>query len=444
MEYDPRLAQLLKDPSSVFERPSHPWRRSLSPARDSPGSPRPKPTDEEVNDPDSLIEDFEPINDSDRFFGVKSESEKQPYFDLDALNKAFREARLQNPALKARDLLRAYLNDASMQKYLQLVGMILDLNTDETEFVLYPNPSRPSKNVPTPPAPPAPVVNPQKPAALGVGGFDIDLNSHAMRVALYFQQSIVKFAISLAGKLTNGPLDSILETGFEDIAALSRKAALNQQEQLNLLSISGSGGSTTTAPAFQVNNWQAAFSERELQVLEQLRAMTTALGDSHAAKSVYSYLNAQHDHQLQAYQKWLLLPINLSQVYFKPFVQQGIDDALSILEQKMTAPRNALFHILINSDARAPFAELVAVRIQQHQARRVNTGSTGVQLDNLNQAKASALYRLQNCTFEVSPIGSQQEDPAERRIVNYAPPTALRVNKTLDQPFLYPFFFHSP
>lgn len=257
-----------------------------------------------------------------------------------------------------------------------------------------------------------------------------------MRVALYFQQSIVKFAISLAGKLTNGPLDSILETGFEDIAALSRKAALNQQEQLNLLSVSGSGGSTATGPAFQVNNWQAAFSERELQVLEQLRAMTTALGDSHAAKSVYSYLNAQQDRQLQAYQKWLLLPINLSQVYFKPFVQQGIDDALSILEQKMTAPRNALFHILINSDARAPFAELVAVRIQQHQARRVNTGSTGVQLDNLEQAKASALYRLQNCTFEVSPIGSQQEDPSERRIVNYAPPIGLKVNKSLDYAFM--------
>lgn len=436
MEYDPRLSQLLKDPSSVFERPSQSRRRSLSPTRNSPGSSRPNPSAEESNDPDALVEDFEPINDSDRFFGVKPESEKQPYFDLEALNKAFREARLQNPGLKPRDVLRAYLNDASMQKYLQLVGMILDLNADETEFVLYPNPARPSKTVPSPPAPPAPVVDPQKSAALGLGGFSIDLNSHAMQVALYFQQSIVKFAISLAGKLTNGPLDTILETGFEDIAALSRKAAMNQQEQLNFLSAVGGGSGATATPAFQANNWQAAFSEHELQVLEQLRAMTTALGDSHAAQSVYGYLNARQSSQLQTYQNWLLLPINMSQVYFKPFVQQGIDDALSILEQKMTAPRNALFHVLINSDARAPFAEFVAVRIQRQQARRVNTASTGIQLDNLRQDEASALYRLQNCTFEVAPIGTQQEDPAERRIINYAPRTPLRTNKSLDYAFM--------
>ena len=424
MEADTRFSremELLNDPSSVFNRP--PRARSRSPLRSSDRR-RAVP----VAEPDELIEDFVPLTEADLRFGVKEE--RQPPLDLQELNNLLRQRRSD---VKPKELLAFLLAQEEIQKQLKQTGFILALNDTETEFILYPDPaSQP------PPAPPvAPVTGNKNAATLGFG-FPVDLRSHAMRVALYFNQAVVKFAVTVAGQLSAGPVSSILETGFEDLVSLARKASLNQQDREALTSAGlGGGGAAGTLPAFQAGNWQAVFSERELQILEQLRGMTDILGDSHAALSAYNYLNGRRERNEQLYGEWMTLPMNMSQTYFKPFVQAGIDIALAKLDGQIAVPRNELFYTLINSDARAPFAQLVAAMVKKNQASKPNTGTTGLQFEEIRRLERSAELMLQKCTYKVDLLPTERESPIERGISFQPLPVVPRVStrKAVDYAF---------
>ncbi len=400
--------------------------RSRSPPRVSP----PKVVEAPPLDFGELIEDFQPLTDDDLYIGVKQDIPEEVKQNLIQLNNALKAL---PPTTKPRDFLAYLLGNPDMQKTLRRHNLILKLNDQETEFIFVSDPSKQS----TPPAPPATTVPSTTARTLGFGGFDVDLTSHSMRVALFFQQTVVKFAVAIAGKLTSGGVDTILETGFEDLIRLSGKAAMNQQEQ-QALSQRETPLSTAGIPAFKVENWQAAFSERELQVLEQLRAVATSLNNTQNAMEVYTYLNTQQSGNQHLYNQWMTLPINLSQIYFKPYVQAGIDEALSDLDGKINVPRHALFYTLINSDACAPFAALVAVLIKRNQSTKPNSGTTQIQFNQLDVLERRAIQQLQNCTYQISSRPGGREDPSERRITNYSLPTKLAMSKA--GPRDYSFF----
>lgn len=361
-------------------------------------------------------------------FGVKEEDGDPAgsINNVDQLNEFLRR-RMAKTGETAREVLKVLLADTDVQKWLAKSGLVLTLNADETEFVVYQDPQKPPPVAPPPPIPL--VLNPGKPntSTLGFGGLRVDINSHAMRVALFFHQAVVKFATTVAGKLSGGPVTAILETGFEDILNLSRKAVATQADlrvAAALPTPDVQGG-----PTFDPANWQTTFSEKELQVLEQLRGMTQALNNSQTALAVYSALKTQSAADQYLYEEWLTLPINLANSYFKPYVQSGIDDALSQIAPKVNIPRRALFYTLINSDARTPFAKLVALIIKQDQATRANTATTGNQFQEIQRLMQEARIAVQNSSFEVEQLVDNQEDPAERQISNYQP--AQRMNTTL-------------
>ena len=190
------------------------------------------------------------------------------------------------------------------------------------------------------------------------------LSAYSLKIGLWFRNTVIDFARSLAGKLQYKSVNDVLETGFEDLHALIRQAQMDKTDLPALRQPEVSGTSvpdTTFAPAMG----QAAPS-KAMYELWSIAKMVSSFGTADDSIKFYRYLTHRTESRDAVYNRWLTLPMNLSQTYFTPVAKAGIEAAIDMIAQSFgNIPRENIFGEVLRSEARETFAELAALFIQR-------------------------------------------------------------------------------
>jgi hypothetical protein len=253
------------------------------------------------------------------------------------------------------------------------------------------------------------------------------LSAYSLKIGLWFRNTIIDFARTLAGKLQFKSVNDILETGFEDLHSLIRQAQMDKSDLPALRQPETSGTSvpdTTFAPAMG----QAAPS-KAMYELWSIAKMVSSFGTADDSIKFYRYLTHRSESRDAVYNRWLTLPMNLSQTYFNPVAKAGIEAAIDVIAQSFAGiPRENIFGEVLRSEARETFAELAALYIQRD--RYINPNGyhakhTGEMLENrisiaLDRFSHLNLTPIRGPEDETSIQLNQEQRPA-RQLPAYTP-----------------------
>jgi hypothetical protein len=118
-------------------------------------------------------------------------------------------------------------------------------------------------------------------------------------------------------------------------------------------------------------NYSTEYGKEVVTDLSNLARLLSGFGNSDDILRVYRYLQTRSERYDFALVKWLTLPMNLSQLYFKDNLKGAIENALShVLRLRNQQDNGALFAEILNSNQSNDFAQLVARYLDQFQFNR--------------------------------------------------------------------------
>jgi len=118
-------------------------------------------------------------------------------------------------------------------------------------------------------------------------------------------------------------------------------------------------------------NYSTEYGKEVVADLSNLARLLSGFGNSDDILRVYRYLQTRSERYDHALVKWLTLPMNLSQLYFKDNLKAAIENALShVLRLRNQQDNGTLFAEILNSDQSNVFAQLVARYLDQFQFNR--------------------------------------------------------------------------
>lgn len=235
------------------------------------------------------------------------------------------------------------------------------------------------------------------------------LSAYSLKIGLWFRNTIIDFARTLAGKLQFKSVNDVLETGFEDLHSLIRQA---QMEQSDLPALRQPEQSGTSVPAGVVPPplGQAAPS-KAMYELWSIANMVSSFGTADDSIKFYRYLTRRAESRDAVYNRWLTLPMNLSQVYFTPVAKAGIEAAIDAIAQSYEhIPRENIFGEVLRSRARETFAELAALFIQRDRFTNPNGYHAKHTGEMLETRISQALERFVG--MNLSPIRGPEDEPS--------------------------------
>lgn len=258
---------------------------------------------------------------------------------------------------------------------------------------------------PEPPPNPRPFYVPSIPATQSFVS-QVDLDTFGMQTALFYQQEIIQFADAIAGHLDYTTPTPVLQSGFEDLIRLANK--LEQSNQQFIASFRDTGTPAPSQPGqtvtYTIANGGAGLVElspSERQAAERLRALTQELQNPNQALSLYREERLREGRERNIQLEWAALPVKLQTMYFTSNVSAAINYCLNIVAKNTRGlPRERLLDIIIRSDAREPFAQLVASYIRRNRGGTPNSYHTGIQYKEFDQRYHASIRELSQCNFQ--------------------------------------------
>lgn len=232
----------------------------------------------------------------------------------------------------------------------------------------------------------------------------VDLNTYGVQVWLFFQNEMIQFADLIAGHLSYKSVDQILRTGLEDVFRLASK--LDESNRQFISSFKDAGTPVALQPGQTVRYEVAGpesivgLSPAERASVNRLRSLTSVLQNPNLALSIYREERLRGIREQTLQMEWAALPAKMQTLYFTSDVSSAISYCLDIVHKATRLPRDTLLDTIIRSDARDPFAALVASRVKSNQVHTPNSYHTGVQYSEFESTYHSRIRQLSECTFE--------------------------------------------
>jgi hypothetical protein len=188
------------------------------------------------------------------------------------------------------------------------------------------------------------------------------VNSYSMKIGVWLRSNVIDFAKTLAGKLQYKSVSDVLETGFEDINSLIREAQMDSSDLPN----STNPVKVGPIPAQVPPTFSQAAPSKAMYELWRVASMVSSFGSSSDSVQFYRYLTSRTEKRDALYNRWLTLPMNLSEIHFTPVAKAGIEAAIDRIALSFrNIPRDNIFAEVLRSEARETFAELAALYIQR-------------------------------------------------------------------------------
>ena len=234
----------------------------------------------------------------------------------------------------------------------------------------------------------------------------IELGTFGMQVVLFFQQEIIQFADLIAGNLDYATPDAILKSGFEDVIRLANKLEQSNQQFVASFKDAGTPASTGQAVNYTISGESlVALSPADRQAAERLRALTKELQNPNQALSIYREERLREGRERNIQLEWYSLPVKLQTLYFASNVSAAINFCLDVVAKNTRGlNRDTLLDTIIRSDARDPFAALVANYVRKNRVHTPNSYHTGIQYDTFNSLYHDSLRELSRCTFKPTKV----------------------------------------
>ena len=138
-----------------------------------------------------------------------------------------------------------------------------------------------------------------------------------------------------------------------------------------------------------------AASEAAILQLRDLAELMEGFGDSGDVLSVFRYLQTRQERYDFAMLRWLTLPMNIGQLYFKDTLKAAIENALAhVLRVRGIVDTGTLFAELITSDQSNTFAQLVARYLDKFQYTRTRGDKRLTEYTQINEDISRLAFRL--------------------------------------------------
>jgi len=262
------------------------------------------------------------------------------------------------------------------------------------------------------------------------------VEEHALAFAAFMRSQLISFVRTVAG-MRGLTANDLLQTGFEDLTRLMRET-LPKTFDLYLPSTStfGSAPTSTTRPEGQGGFEDVVESEDEetdtstnarlqpkllpdeskiqtlsnnytaqaISELVNLAELLKGFGDGTDVLRVFRYLQNRQGRYDFAVVKWMTLPMNIGQIYFKDTLKAAIENALAHVVRLRNSPDNGtLFAEILNSDQSNTFAQLVARYLDKFQYNRTYGDKRVKEGEAIEREIEKLAWRLRS---EGSPVGS--------------------------------------
>lgn len=272
------------------------------------------------------------------------------------------------------------------------------------------------------------------------------VEEHALAFAAFMRSQLISFVRSVAG-MRGLTANDLLQTGFEDLTQLMRET-LPKTFDLYLPSTStfGSAPTSTTEPQEKLEgddedsdtdldiNLNARLqsnllpNEKEIRKLSDkytgqavselvnLAQLLQGFGDGTDVLRVFRYLQNRQGRYDFAVVKWLTLPMNIGQFYFKDTLKAAIENALAHVVRLRSVPDNGtLFAEILNSDQSNTFAQLVSRYLDRFQYNRTYGDKRVKEGEAIQREIDQLAWRLR---LEGSPVGSASAFAGPRNAQN--------------------------
>lgn len=235
----------------------------------------------------------------------------------------------------------------------------------------------------------------------------IDLGTYGMQTVLFYQQEIIQFADLIAGHLDYSTIDPVLKTGFEDLIRLSNKLEQSNQQFISTFKDTGTPAPTqpgqTVTYTFANEGQLVDLTPAERESARRLKGLTLALNNPNQALSMYREERLREGRERSIQLEWESLLVKLQTLYFASNISAAINYCLDIVAKETRGlERSSLLDTIIRSDARDPFAALVAAYVKNNRVRTPNSYHTGIQYREFDERYHASIRNLSRCTFKPS------------------------------------------
>ena len=142
-------------------------------------------------------------------------------------------------------------------------------------------------------------------------------------------------------------------------------------------------------------NYSTDYGKEVVTDLVNLAKLLGGFGNSDDILRVYRYLQTRSERYDFALVKWLTLPMNLSQLYFKDNLKAAIENALShVIRLRNQQDNGTLFAEILNSDQSNSFAQLVVRYLDQFQFNRIVGDKRVKEGENIQRDIDKLAFRL--------------------------------------------------
>jgi hypothetical protein len=238
------------------------------------------------------------------------------------------------------------------------------------------------------------------------------VDAHSLQFAHFMRNKLIDFVRQVAGHRDLSYKD-LLQTGFEDITELMRLSlgnpsdlagAVNNAPTVQITNTGAGaniqppampevvdgdddddestdiemrvGGRATLADprepsgAYKMFNRSSRYKSNAVAELVELAKVLNGFGSPNDIIRVYRYLQTRQERYDYTVVKWLTLPMNLKELYFKDNLKAAVDTALNHVATLRQSSVDTLFTDLLYSTQCSVFAELVARYMDRTQWNR--------------------------------------------------------------------------
>jgi hypothetical protein len=151
--------------------------------------------------------------------------------------------------------------------------------------------------------------------------------------------------------------------------------------------------------------YSSDYGKEVITDLSNLATVLRGFGDGTEILRVYRYLQTRKERYDYAMVKWLTLPMNIGQIYFKDTLKAAIENALAhVVRLRGLHDDGTLFAELLNSNQSNTFAQLVARYLDKFQYNRTVGDKRVKEGEAIEMDIASLAYRLRT---EGTPLGER-------------------------------------